>query len=79
MLPIKENALEFLKVQHAVTFDVVLSNHLINLTFLDFLTKLLHGEIDIFCRYLPRVVGIELTKDSAQLMFSQEGSDVDCC
>ena len=79
MLPIKENALEFLKVQHTVAFDVVLSNHLINLTFLDFLTKLLHGEIDIFCRYLSRIVSIELTKDSAQLMFSQEGSDVDCC
>ena len=76
-LPIEEDAFEFFKVEHTVTFDVMLSNHLIDLIFLDFLTKFLHGEIDIFRRYLSRVISIKLTKDSAQLMFSKECSDVD--
>ena len=69
-LPIEEDAFEFFKVENTVAFDVMLSNHLFNFIFLDFLTKFLHGEIDIFCRYLSRIVSIELTKDSAQLMFS---------
>ena len=76
-LPIEEDAFEFFKVEHTIAFDVMLSNHLINLIFLDFLTKFLHGEIDIFCRYFSRIVSIELTEDSAQFMFSEESSDVD--
>ena len=69
-LPIEEDAFEFFKVEHTVAFDVMLSNHLFDLIFLDFLAKFLHGEIDIFCSYFSRIVSIELTKDSAQFMLS---------
>ena len=71
-LVLDEDLLELLEAEDTVSLDVVLSDHFLDFVARDLLTKLLHGQVNVFLSDLSRIVSVELLEDRLHFLLGHE-------